>query len=69
MKPSKTTKATSKKKVKLPAIVLAAQKSMRSAVREAIKERIRLGVSMSVWKDGKVVTIPAKKIDIKNLGL
>jgi hypothetical protein len=69
MRPSKNSKPASKKKTKLPAVVIAAQKAMRSAVREAMEERIRLGISASVWKDGKVVTIPAKKINLKNLGL
>lgn len=42
---------------------------MRIAVKKAVTERKRLGVSLSIWKDGKVVTIPAKKINLKQLGL
>jgi len=39
-----------------------ALKAMREAVKLALTERKRLGVSMSIWVDGKLVVIPAAKI-------
>jgi hypothetical protein len=57
------------KKIKRSSLSLKAQKALRDAVRKALIERKRLGVSMSIWKNGKVVTIPAKRINLKQLGL
>lgn len=42
-----------------------ALKALRVAVGKAIRERKKSGVSMSIWKNGKVVTIPAHKIDLR----
>jgi hypothetical protein len=56
-------------KIKFPPAHKQALKALRAAVRKALIERKRLGISMSIWKDGKVVTIPAKKINLKSLGL
>jgi hypothetical protein len=44
-------------------------KAMRDAARKAIIARKKSGVSLSIWKNGKVVTIPASKINLKSLGL
>lgn len=46
-----------------------ALKALRDAVRKVVIERKKSGVSLSIWKDGKVVTIPADKINLKSLGL
>lgn len=42
-----------------------ALRAMREAVKIAIAERKRLGISMSVWVDGKLMVIPASKIPIR----
>jgi len=46
-----------------------ALKALQEAVRKVVIERKRTGVDLSIWKDGKVLTIPADKIDMKKLGL
>lgn len=56
-------------KLKFPQADKQALKALRAAVRKVVIERKRLGISLSIWKDGKVVTIPAKKINLKALGL
>lgn len=57
------------KKYRMTALDKNAQKAMREAVLHLVKERKRLGIPLSIWKNGKVVTIPAKKINLKSLGL
>lgn len=39
-----------------------ALKALREGVKKALEERKKNGVSFSVWKNGKVVTLPASKI-------
>jgi hypothetical protein len=56
-------------KIKFPKADKQALKALRSAVKKALIERKRLGVLMSIWKDDKVVTIPAHKINLKQFGL
>ena len=39
-----------------------AEKAMREAVKGVVLEHKKNGLSLSVWKEGKVVNIPAKKL-------
>ena len=41
-----------------------AEKAMREAVKKVVIEHKRLGMPLSVWKDGKVVRIPAKSVKV-----
>ena len=45
-----------------------ALKALQEAVKKVIIERKRTGVALSIWKDGKVLTIPASEIDLEKLG-
>jgi hypothetical protein len=40
------------------------EKILRRAVNHALLTHKRLGNSIAVWKDGKVVTVPPEEIDI-----
>ena len=42
-----------------------AEEALRLAVYEAIKDHQRTGDSVAVWKNGKAVWVPARKIKIK----
>lgn len=50
------------KKTKTPRIDKNALKAMREAVHKVVEERKKSGISLSIWKDGKLVIIPAAKI-------
>jgi hypothetical protein len=39
---------------------------IKQAISEALEEHRRMGRSVVVWKDGKVVTIPPSEIPIRN---
>lgn len=39
-----------------------AQKAMREAVKGVVLEHKKNGLSLAVWKQGKVVNIPAKNL-------
>ena len=39
-----------------------AEQAMREAVYKVVKEHRKTGVPLAVWKNGKVVRVPAKKI-------
>ncbi|MGH9453669.1 MAG: hypothetical protein ACRD2O_06820 [Terriglobia bacterium] len=39
-----------------------AEMAMKAAVENAIEERARLGLSIFVWRDGKVVEITAQEL-------
>ena len=41
-----------------------AEMALKEAVAEAIAEHKRMGRSIVVWKDGKVVTIPPEEIAV-----
>ena len=43
----------------------AAEEALRLAVYEAIKDHERTGDPVVLWKDGKVVHVPASKLKIK----
>jgi hypothetical protein len=42
-----------------------AEEALRKAVAEAITEHRRNGVPIAIWRDGKVVRIPADQIEIR----
>jgi hypothetical protein len=42
-----------------------AEEALRKAVAEAIAEHRRNGVPIAVWRNGKVVRIPAEQIEIR----
>lgn len=44
-----------------------AEKALQEAVLEAAKDHERTGDSMAVWKNGKVVQIPASRFKISEL--
>ena len=39
-----------------------AEQAMREAVYKVVKEHRKTGVPLAIWKNGKVVRVPAKKI-------
>ena len=41
-----------------------AEMALKEAVAEAIAEHKRMGRSIAVWRDGKVVTIPPEEIAV-----
>ena len=56
-----------KKGEKLSPTLLAyqAEEALRKAVAEAIAEHRRNGVPIAIWRDGKVVRIPADQIEVR----
>ena len=50
-----------KKKLKqsLPGM---AEKALKEAVKEVVRENKKAGLALVVWKDGKVVKIPSRKL-------
>jgi hypothetical protein len=55
------------KKKKKTSFILAykAEEALRRAVAEAIAEHRRNGVPIAIWRDGKVVRIPADQIEVR----
>jgi len=55
------------KKRKKASFVLAykAEEALRKAVAEAIAEHRRNGIPIAIWRDGKVVRIPADQIEVR----
>ena len=55
------------KKVKRPPSLLAyrAEEALRKAVAEAIAEHRRKGIPIAIWRNGKVVRIPANQIEVR----
>jgi len=54
------------KKRKKTSVLLAykAEEALRKAVAEAIAEHQRNGVPIAIWRNGKVVRIPADQIEV-----
>jgi len=50
---------------KLPLLAYKAEEALRKAVAEAIAEHRRNGVPIAIWRDGKVVRIPADQIEVR----
>ena len=42
-----------------------AEKAMKEAVQKVVLEHKRLNMPLSIWKDGKVVRVPAKQMKSK----
>jgi hypothetical protein len=42
-----------------------AEEALRKAVAEAIAQHQRNGVPIAIWRDGKVVRIPADQIEVR----
>jgi hypothetical protein len=55
------------KKKKRTSFLLAykAEEALRKAVAEAIAEHRRNGVPIAIWRNGKVVRIPADQIEVR----
>ncbi len=51
-----------KRTPRMPAIVRKAEQALRIAVAKAIEDHRRSGDPIVVWKNGRVVTIPASRI-------
>ena len=50
---------------KIPSLARKAEKALKVAVAKAIKEHKKNGIPIAVWKNGKVVTIPASRIRVR----
>jgi hypothetical protein len=48
-----------------PLLAYLAEEALRKAVAEAIAEHRRNGVPIAIWRDGKVVRIPADQIEVR----
>ena len=55
---------TKKRMFDIP-IGIRAEEALRKAVADAIADHKRSGDSIVIWRDGKVVKIPADQIDIR----
>ena len=53
-----------KKKTSFP-LAYKAEEALRRAVAEAIAEHRRNGVPIAIWRNGKVVRIPADQIEVR----
>ncbi len=49
----------------LPFLAYRAEEALRKAVAEAIAEHRRNGVPIAIWRNGKVVRIPADQIEVR----
>jgi hypothetical protein len=54
-----------KEKRTTPLWAYRAEEALRKAVAEAIAEHRRNGVPIAIWRDGKVVRIPADQIEVR----
>lgn len=53
-----------KKLLKIP-LAIRAEEALKEAVAEAIADHKRTGDPIAIWKDGKVVRVPADQIVVK----
>ncbi len=49
----------------LPLLAYRAEEALRKAVAEAIAEHRRNGIPIAIWRNGKVVRIPADQIEVR----
>ena len=49
----------------LPLLAYRAEEALRKAVAEAIAEHRRNGVPIAIWRNGRVVRIPADQIEVR----
>jgi len=54
-----------KRKRTPPLLAYRAEEAFRKAVAEAIAEHRRNGVPIAIWRNGKVVRIPADQIEVR----
>ncbi len=54
-----------KEKRTSPLLAYRAEEALREAVAEAIAEHRRNGVPIAIWRNGKVVRIPADQIEVR----
>jgi hypothetical protein len=54
-----------KEKRKPHLLAYQAEEAFRKAVAEAIAEHKRNGIPIAIWRDGKVVRIPANQIEVR----
>jgi hypothetical protein len=54
-----------KRKRTPPLLAYRAEEALRKAVAEAIAEHRRNGVPIAIWRNGKVVRIPADQIEVQ----
>jgi hypothetical protein len=55
-----------RKRKKMPSLLAyRAEEALREAVAEAIAEHRRNGVPIAIWRNGKVVRIPADQIEVR----
>jgi len=54
-----------KEKRTSPLLAYRAEEALRKAVAEAIAEHRRNGVPIAIWRNGKVVRIPADQIEVR----
>jgi hypothetical protein len=54
-----------KARTSLPLLAYRAEEALRKAVAEAIAEHRRNGVPIAIWRNGKVVRIPADQIEVR----
>lgn len=54
-----------KAKRSLPLLAYRAEEALQKAVAEAIAEHRRNGVPIAIWRNGKVVYIPADQIEVR----
>jgi hypothetical protein len=52
------------KKISRDPLAIRAEQALKKAVAEAIAEHKRAGHPIAVWRDGKVVHIPAAQIEL-----
>jgi uncharacterized protein YacL (UPF0231 family) len=53
------------KKISRVPLAIHAEEALKKAVAEAIAEHKRAGHPIAVWRDGKVVHIPADQIELR----
>ena len=53
------------KKISRVPLAIRAEEALKRAVAEAIAEHKRAGHPIAVWRDGKVVRIPADQIEMR----
>jgi len=51
-----------------PSLATKAQRALRDAMVKVVEENRRLGLPLVMWRDGKVVHVPAGKVKISRRG-
>ncbi len=47
---------------KISSLTLKADRALKSAMRNLVKERARTGDSLIIWRNGKVLKVPARQL-------